>query len=68
MGPGVQDVGHAGIYLRLGELAELRGDRTAAAEFYGRFVELWREADAPLQPQVTEVRRRLAELTGEPRP
>jgi tetratricopeptide (TPR) repeat protein len=64
---GVHDVGHGRVYLRLGELAELQGDRPAAIDFYGRFVELWREADAPLQPQVSEVRRRLAELTGEPR-
>ncbi len=68
LGPGVHDVRHARIYLRLGELAELRGDRAAAVDFYSRFVELWREADAPLQTQVAEVRRRLVELTGEPRP
>jgi tetratricopeptide (TPR) repeat protein len=50
---------------RLGELYEQRGDREKAALHYGKFIELWKNADAELQPQVAEARRRLAELVGE---
>jgi hypothetical protein len=51
---------------RVGELYEAKGDRRRAAQAYQRFVELWRRADPVLQPQVAEVRRRLAEVAGEP--
>jgi tetratricopeptide (TPR) repeat protein len=51
---------------RLGELYEAKGDRQKAADYYGRFVELWKDADAELQPGVREVRRRLARLAQEP--
>jgi hypothetical protein len=34
-------------------------------EHYGRFVELWAKADAVLQPQVAEVRRRLERLRAQ---
>jgi eukaryotic-like serine/threonine-protein kinase len=51
---------------RLGELYEARGDRRKAAEYYGRFVELWKHADPELQPVVREVRGRLAQLAQEP--
>jgi tetratricopeptide (TPR) repeat protein len=54
------------IYYRLGELYEARGERDKAAEYYGRFIELWRGADPALQPRVAEARRRLASLTAEP--
>ena len=57
----------APVLHRVGELYELRGDRARAVEAYERFVSLWRDADPVLQPQVTEVKRRLAELTAEPR-
>ncbi len=50
---------------RLGELYEERGDRAQALEYYGRFVELWRNADPVLQPQVREVKARMAKLAGE---
>ena len=50
---------------RLGELYEERGDREKAAEYYSRFVDLWAEADAGLQPLVTDVRGRIARLVGE---
>jgi len=52
---------------RLGEFAEQRGDRTAALRYYERFVDLWRDADPELQPEVTAARRRIAALTAEPR-
>jgi eukaryotic-like serine/threonine-protein kinase len=50
---------------RLGELHEARDDRRRALEYYGRFVELWKEADPVLQPAVREVRGRMAALAGE---
>ena len=51
---------------RLGELYEAKGDRKKATEYYGRFVELWKNADPELQPGVKEVRGRLARLAQEP--
>jgi len=53
-------------YRRLGELYEDRGDTRAALESYGKFVDLWRDADPELQPQVTEIKQRMARLSGEP--
>ncbi|MGH7678638.1 MAG: protein kinase domain-containing protein [Gemmatimonadaceae bacterium] len=47
---------------RLGELYEQKGDQEKAARYYQNFVNLWRNADAELQPQVAEVRRRLSRL------
>jgi tetratricopeptide (TPR) repeat protein len=55
------------VLRRTGELYEARGDRRRAAATYQRFVDLWRNADPELQPQVLEVKRRLAGLTEEPR-
>jgi tetratricopeptide (TPR) repeat protein len=55
-----------GIHYRLAELYEARGDRQRAAEHYGRFVALWKDADPSLQPRVAEARRRLMSLTAEP--
>jgi len=46
-------------YRRLGELYEERGDTARARDYYGRFVELWKDADAELQPSVREVRQKL---------
>ncbi|HEU5170107.1 MAG TPA: protein kinase [Gemmatimonadales bacterium] len=53
-------------YKRLGELYEAKGDRKKAADWYARFVELWKDADPELQPGVREVRQRLARLAQEP--
>ena len=52
----------AGIYKRLGELHEAKGDRVKAASYYRRFVALWKTADPELQPKVAEVQRRLARM------
>jgi serine/threonine-protein kinase len=57
----------APVLRRTGELYEARGDRAQAAATYQRLVDLWRNADPVLQPQVAEVKRRLAGLTTEPR-
>jgi hypothetical protein len=50
---------------RLGELYEQRGNREKALEYYGRFVDLWKDADAALQPIVQEVRQWMARLARE---
>ena len=61
-----ESFGLAPTYKRLGELYEAKGDRKKAADYYGRFVELWKDADPELQPGVREVRQRLARLAQEP--
>jgi predicted TPR repeat methyltransferase len=61
------DPGHpAHGYLRLGQIAEEAGDRTKAAEYYTQLVGLLSEADAQLQPLVTQARSALGRLTREP--
>ncbi len=50
---------------RLGELYEEKGDKAKALEYYGRFTEVWKNADVVLQPQVREVKQRMAKLAGE---
>jgi tetratricopeptide (TPR) repeat protein len=60
----------AGTHKRLGELYEQRGDAAKAIQHFERFVALWKDADAELQPRVEEVRRRIARLRsveGQPR-
>jgi tetratricopeptide (TPR) repeat protein len=54
-------------YRRLGELHEQQGNRAKALQYYGLFVELWRNADPDLQPAVRDVKQRMAQLAGEPR-
>ena len=48
---------------RLGELYEAKGDTAKALEYYGRMVELWKNADPELQPVVQDVKKRIAALT-----
>jgi tetratricopeptide (TPR) repeat protein len=50
---------------RLGELHEQRGEREKALEYYGEFVDLWKDADPELQPLVEDVRARIARLVRE---
>ena len=50
----------------LGQIAEGRGDRTAAREHYARFVRWWRDCDPELKPWWEEGRRGLARVSGEP--
>jgi tetratricopeptide (TPR) repeat protein len=50
---------------QLGALYEARGNRAKAVEQYSAFLDLWRGADPELQPQVREVKERLAGLVGE---
>jgi tetratricopeptide (TPR) repeat protein len=51
---------------RLGELYETGGNKKKAAEYYTRFLDLWKNADPELQPTVRDVRTRLARLAQEP--
>ncbi|HEY4320384.1 MAG TPA: protein kinase [Gemmatimonadales bacterium] len=48
--------------LRLAELDRDAGDTKDATEYYGRFIDLWKNADADLQPRVTQARKELAEM------
>ena len=52
----------ARAYRRLGELYEARGDVAHALQRYREFVELWKGADAGLQPAVEDVRARIRRL------
>jgi len=47
---------------RLGELYESAGDAKHATEYYGRFVDLWKNADPDLQPRVAEARKRIERI------
>ena len=47
---------------RLGELYEQKGNRQKAIDYYSRFVELWKNADPDLQPQVADIRARITRL------
>jgi tetratricopeptide (TPR) repeat protein len=60
---GIDEFFLAGSYERLGELLETKGDRAGAAHYYTKFIELWKNADADLQPKVAEVRKRLIRLS-----
>ncbi len=53
-------------YQRLGEIYEQRGDRAKAIDYYGRLAKLWKDADAPLQPVVKDMKERMTRLAGEP--
>jgi tetratricopeptide (TPR) repeat protein len=58
-----QDVAFlAGIRQRLGEMYEQKGNVDKALEHYTAFVELWKDADAELQPRVRDVRSRVERL------
>jgi tetratricopeptide (TPR) repeat protein len=60
---------YAPSLMRLGEMAEGRGDKVAARDYYQRFVDYWRDADPQFQPRVAEAKRRLAALGSDtPRP
>jgi eukaryotic-like serine/threonine-protein kinase len=52
-------------YRRLGEMYEERGQLDKARDYYGRFLDLWKDADPDLQPVVRDVRQRLVRLTAE---
>jgi serine/threonine-protein kinase len=66
-GAGYEDYWYPVVLRRLGELHESLGHRDEAIEYYSKFIDLWKDADPELQPQVEEARRALARLAGEPR-
>jgi len=53
------------ILATLGALHEDRGDRELAARYYAAFVDLWRDAEPPLQLRVREAQRALERLSRE---
>ncbi|HWP36281.1 MAG TPA: protein kinase [Gemmatimonadales bacterium] len=55
------------ILRRLGELSEAQGHREKALDYHGQFVDLWKDAEAELQPVVSGVKARMARLVGERR-
>ncbi|HSR14882.1 MAG TPA: protein kinase [Gemmatimonadales bacterium] len=61
-----QEVDLPRVLVRLGELYETKGDKAKALEYYGKFVDLWTDADPELQPRVAEIRKRIGQLAGEP--
>ncbi len=62
-GVSVPDLAQA--YLRLGELFDQKGNRERAREFYGLFADLYRNADAEVQPRVRQVRERILALRSD---
>jgi DNA-binding SARP family transcriptional activator/tetratricopeptide (TPR) repeat protein len=50
------------VYRRLGMLYEGRGEVEKARGAYARFLELWKECDPELRPQLADVERRLRRL------
>ncbi len=52
----------APMHLLHGEIYERLGERQKALEHYRRFVSLWRDCDAVLQPRVAEAERSIARL------
>jgi len=51
--------------LMLGETYEARGDRAKAAEYYRRYIDIFKDPDPEIARQVEAVRGRLARVTGE---
>jgi tetratricopeptide (TPR) repeat protein len=56
-----------GVYRRLAQVYEARGDVAAALDYFGRFVDLWKDADPELQPLVAEARSSIERLSRERR-
>ncbi len=52
----------AGMFKRLGELYEAKGDKQSALLWYERFVDRWAKAEPVLQPKVREVQGRIDRL------
>ena len=50
------------ILRRLGVLHAQRGDTAQAVKRLSEFVDLWKDADPPLQPEVEKARQRITEL------
>jgi tetratricopeptide (TPR) repeat protein len=50
-------------YERLGDLYGQRGDTAKAIYYYGKLVDLWKDADPELQPRVEAARRAIEALS-----
>jgi tetratricopeptide (TPR) repeat protein len=57
---------YAQALLMLGDLYEARGDRSRAADYYRRHIEVFSDPDPAIARQVAAVRAKLAAVTGEP--
>ena len=65
IGPNSSDaLALAAVEKRLGELYDAKHDKANALKHYGAFVDLWKGADADLQPAVTTVKKRMGELVA----
>jgi tetratricopeptide (TPR) repeat protein len=65
IGPNSSDaLALAAVEKRLGELYDAKHDKANALKHYGAFVDQWKNADADLQPVVTTVKKRIAELVA----
>ncbi len=53
------------LLVMMGDLSAEKGDRAKAAAYYQKYIDLRREADPSLQPQVAEVKKKLADVAGE---
>ena len=53
---------YAKSFYMLGKIAEEQGDKASAREHYGKFLDLWKDAD-PDRPEPADARKRLAGLT-----
>lgn len=60
--PPIDPANLPGVRERLGQLYEAKGNTAKALENYRAFIDLWRNADAEVQPRVAEARRRVAKL------
>jgi tetratricopeptide (TPR) repeat protein len=60
--PGALGIEPVLVTRRLGELYSAKGDIANALVWYQRFVDAWKDAEPRLQPQVADVRRRIARL------
>ena len=63
--PSIESWARPLAFRSLGEIYESRGEQDKAVEYYDRFINLWQNADAALQPQVADARERIASLIGE---
>jgi tRNA A-37 threonylcarbamoyl transferase component Bud32/tetratricopeptide (TPR) repeat protein len=66
--PNLDGISLAPSHERLGQLYESKGNTAKAIEHYGKFVELWKNADPELQPRVRAAQERLRKLTPVERP
>ncbi len=53
----------ARTYERLGELNESQGNREKAVYYYGKLIDLWKDANPELQPRVDAARRAIEALS-----